>query len=176
MVEDEERFGRVSIPKRAWAPVPIGPHVPRKIVGESVYAYLAVAPQEGEMTCFILPYSNTAMMNVFLKQVSNDFSSHFMVMQLDQASWHDSNDLLIPEDIRLIPQPSYSPALNPVEHVWDEIREKHFSNVCYSSLDDLTQVLSDALIQRASDPPFLRSLTYFPHLRIAAYRYFVEGG
>jgi transposase len=168
MVQDEGRFGRVSIPKRAWAPAPIRPHVPRQIVREYVYAYVAVAPKYAEMTCLILPYSNTEMMNMFLKQVSEDFSSYFIVMQVDQASYHDSNDLLIPENIRLIPQPAYSPELNPVEHVWDELREKHFDNVCCSSLDQVTQVLSDALIQIASNPSALRSLTYFPHLRIAA--------
>jgi transposase len=168
MVQDEGRFGRVSIPKRAWAPVPIRPRVLRQIVRQSVYAYVAVAPKEGKMTCFILPYSNTEMMNVFLQQVSSDFSSYFIVMQVDQASYHDSNDLLIPENIRLLPQPPYSPELNPVEHVWDDIREKHFSNLFYSSLDEVTQVLSDALMQLASDPPALRSMTYFPHLKIAA--------
>jgi transposase len=168
MVQDEGRFGRVSVPKRAWAPIPIRPHVFRQIVRESVSASVAVAPKQGEMTCLILPYSNTEMMNVFLKQVSSDFSSYFIVMQVDQASYHDSNDLLIPENIRLLPQPPYSPELNPVEHVWDDIRENHFANVCCASLDDVTHVLSDALIQIASHPSALRSLTYFPHLRIAA--------
>lgn len=168
MVQDEGRFGRVSVPKRAWAPMPIRPHVPRQIVREFVYAYVAVAPKEGKMTCFILPCSNTEMMNLFLKQVSEDFSTYFLIMQVDQASWHGSNDLLIPENIRLLHQPAYSPELNPVEHIWDDIRENHFSNRAFSSLDQVTQALSDALMIIASDPSALRSMTYFPHLRIAA--------
>lgn len=167
MAQDEGCFGRVSIPKRAWAPTPIRPRVPRQIVREYVYAYAAVAPKQGEMSCLILPYSNTEMMNLFLKQVSADFSSYFIVMQVDQASWHTSNDLLIPENIRLIPQPAHSPELNPVEHIWDEIREKHFFNMCCPSLDTVTQILSDALMQISSDQSSLSSMTYFPHLRIA---------
>jgi transposase len=168
MVQDEGRFGRVNTPKRAWAPLPVRPHVLSQRVRESVYAYAAVAPEIGEMTCLILPYSNTEMMNLFLKQVSEDFHSYFIIMQLDQASWHGSNDLLIPENIRLLPQPPYSPELNPVEHVWDDIRENHFGNACFSSLDDVIQALSNALVSLSSDPSALRSLTYFPHLRIAA--------
>jgi transposase len=167
MAQDEGCFGRVSVPKQAWAPMPIRPQVGRQIVREYVYAYVAVAPKEGEMTCFILPYANTEMMNLFLKQVSADFAKYFIVMQVDQASWHDSKDLLVPENMRLIPQPAYSPELNPVEHIWDEIREKHFSNVCYSSLDSVIQTLSDALLEISSHPSYLRSMTYFPHLRIA---------
>jgi transposase len=120
------------------------------------------------MSCLILPYSNTAMMNLFLKQVSEDFSSYFLIMQVDNASWHGSEDLLIPENIRLIYQPAYSPELNPTEHLWDEIRENYFANRCFSSLDEVSQALCDAFDDISSHPNDLRSLTFFPHLRIAA--------
>ncbi len=30
---------------------------------------------------------------------------------------------------------TYSPQLNPVEHIWDEIREKWFANEVFNSLD-----------------------------------------
>jgi len=56
-------------------------------------------------------------------------------MQVDQAGWHTSKDLVIPENIRLIYQPAYSPELNPVEHIWEELRENSFYNRCYKSLD-----------------------------------------
>jgi transposase len=90
LAQDEGRFGRVSLPKRAWAPKGLRPLAPRQIVRESVYAYAAVDPKEGKMTFLVLPYSNTEMMNIFLKQVSEDFSSYFVVMQVDGASWHRS--------------------------------------------------------------------------------------
>src|SRR5437016_8793403 len=80
-------------------------------------------------------------MNLFLEQVSQTFSKYFIVMQVDQAGWHSAKDLVIPENIRLIPQPAYSPELNPVEHIWDELREKYFHNRVFSSLDRLIDVL-----------------------------------
>jgi hypothetical protein len=149
-------------------PPHVRPQVPYQFVREYVYAYAAVAPKEGRITFLILPYSNTEMMNMFLKQISDDFSQYFVLMQVDQASWHSSKDLVIPENIRLIYQPAYSPELNPVEHIWDEIREKHFYNHHYESFDKVMQELCDELIEVESDPQHIRSMTYFPHLRMVA--------
>jgi transposase len=168
LVQDEGRFGRGNPPRRAWAPEHVRPLAPSQFVREYVYAYAAVAPEKGEMTFLLLPYSNTAMMNIFLKQVSHDFSSYFVVMQVDQAGWHRSKNLVIPENIRLIYQPAYSPELNPVEHIWEELRESYFSNRWYPSLDQVMQRLCDGLLQIEADAQHLRSMTYFPHLRMAA--------
>lgn len=92
-------------------PKGIRPIVPSQQVREYVYAYAAVAPQLGKMTSLVLPYANTQMMNLFLQQVSQDFSSYFIIMQVDKAGWHRSKSLEVPENIRLLPQPSHSPEL-----------------------------------------------------------------
>ena len=128
--------------------------------------YTAVAPLQGEMVSLILPEASTAMMNLFLEHVSLTFSTSFIVMQVDGAGWHRASDLVIPENIRLIPQPAYSPELNPVEHIWEELREKYFSNRLFSSLDRLIDVLCQGLAALASDPDRLRSLTSFPHFNV----------
>jgi len=71
-----------------------------------------------------------------------------------------------PPNIRLIPQPAYSPELNPVEHIWDELREKYFHNRIFPSLEALIDVLCQGLCDLADDAERLRSLTGFPHLKI----------
>jgi hypothetical protein len=40
------------------------------------------------------------------------------VLQLDQAGWHGRENLVVPEGIRLVFQPSHSPELQPAEHLW----------------------------------------------------------
>jgi len=105
MAQDEGCFGRISTPTRCWAPPGVRPQAPRQVVREYVYAYTAVAPERGRMTSLILPSANTAMMNLFLDQVSDVFADYLIVMQLDQAGWHTAHALKIPENIRLIPQP-----------------------------------------------------------------------
>lgn len=166
MAQDEGCFGRISRAKRCWAPAGMRPHAPTQVVREYMYVYAAVAPVQGQMISLILPEVSTSMMNLFLEQVSQTFSKYFMVMQVDQAGWHSAKDLLIPENIRLIPQPAYSPELNPVEHIWDELREKYFHNHIFSSLDRLIDMLCYGLNALADDAERLRSLTSFPHLKI----------
>jgi hypothetical protein len=166
MTQDEGCFGRLSIPRRAWAPAGIRPHAPRQLVREYSYVYAAVAPAEGKMTSLILPSADTEMMNLFLSHVSSTYAKSFVVMQVDQAGWHLTNELTIPENIRLIPQPAYSPEHNPVEHVWEELREKQLANLAFASLDDVIDKVCEGLNQLEADPQRLRSLTYFPHFRM----------
>ena len=118
------------------------------------------------MLSLILPEASTAMMNLLLEEVSRAFSKYFIIMQVDQAGWHNSKDLVIPENIRLIPQPTYSPGLNPVEHIWDELREKYFHNRVFPSLELLIDMLCQGLNALAANAERLRSLTGFPHLKI----------
>lgn len=106
------------------------------------------------------------MMNLFLEQVSQPFSTHFIVMQIDQAGWHSAKDLVVPENMRLIPQPAYNPELNPVEHIWDELQEKYFHNRVFPSLELLSETLCQALNTLTDDVDHLRSLTNFPHLNV----------
>ena len=87
-------------------------------------------------------------------------------MQVDGASWHRANELIIPENIRLVSQPAYSPELNPIEHIWDELREKYFHNRIFPSLELLIDALCHGLNDLAANPKRLRSLTGFPHLKI----------
>jgi hypothetical protein len=69
----------------------------------------------GKMTSLILPSADMEMMNLFLEHVSKTEASYFVVMQVDQAGWHQSKDLQIPAHMRLLAQPAYSPELNPVK-------------------------------------------------------------
>jgi hypothetical protein len=137
------------------------------VVREAIYAFTAVAPAIGKICSLLLPSANTGTMNIFLEHVSQTFSGYFLVMQVDQAGWHQAKDLIIPENIRLIKQPSYSPELNPVEHIWDDIREKYFHNRIFTSLDSLTEKLCEALNTLSNDPDRITSMTFFPHLRVA---------
>jgi putative transposase len=147
-------------------PPGIRPKVPRQVIRESCYVYAAVAPEQGLMTSLILPSADTAMMNLFLAQVAQDFAEYFIVMQVDQAGWHWAKDLQVPENIRLIFQPPYSPEVNPVEHLWEELREKYLHNRVFSSLEELVEVLCQALSELTGEKERLRSMMFFPHFRV----------
>ena len=58
-------------------------------------------------------------------------------MVIDGAGWHRSDGLKAPANIYLLKLPPYAPELNPMEHVWDELREKFLHNRVFQSLDAL---------------------------------------
>ena len=120
------------------------------------------------MTSLILPSADIEMMSLFLEHVSSIYANYFIVMQVDQAGWHLTNELAILENIRLIAQPAYSPEVNPAEHVWEELREKQLSNLALPSLDDVIDKVCEGLNQLDADPEHLRSLTSFPHFRMVS--------
>ena len=164
--QDEGRFGRISDVRRAWSPVGARPQAPRQVIRSYLYVFTAVCPALERMTSLILPWANTEMMNIFLRQVAEDFSDYFILMLIDQAGWHISQKLEVPENIRLIKLPPRSPELNPSEHIWEELREKNFANKAFGDLDGVEDTLCRGLNDLARDPEKLRSMTNFPYLNI----------
>jgi transposase len=59
------------------------------------------------------------------------------VLLLDQAGWHGARDLAVPENITLLALPPRSPELNPVENVWQFMRQNWLSNRVFSSYADI---------------------------------------
>jgi hypothetical protein len=162
--QDEGRFGRISDVRRAWSPLGTRPQAPRQVIRTYLYVFTAVCPALGRMTSLILPWANTEMMSIFLRQVAEDFSDYFILMLVDQAGWHISQKLQRPENIRMIKLPPRSPELNPVEHIWEELREKNFANKAFRDLDEVEDNLCQGLNEIAIDPDKLRSMTNFPYL------------
>ena len=120
----------------------------------------------GKITSLILPYANTEMMNLFLQEVAQDFKDFFVIMLVDQAGWHTSKKLIIPDNVRLVPQPPHSPELNPAEHVWEDLRENAMPNAAFKSLDQVERALCHRLVDLGNNPERLRSMTNFPYLRV----------
>lgn len=171
MFQDEARFGRMARIRRCWAPPTLRPRVANGYERQFVYVYGAVSPLQGQLDWKICGEMNTDRMNEFLDQISNAHPDEFVIMVLDGASSHKSHDLRIPENICFHPLPSYSPELNPQEHVWDELREKEFPNRVYDSMDGVLAQLGLGLPRLAANTAGLRSLTAWPwivHLNLNA--------
>ncbi len=135
------------------------PVVTQQFVREYTYAYTAVCPQTGESYSIIAPCNNTEVMAVFLTELSNHYRHYRMIMILDGAGWHTSKLLEIPENIKLLHLPPYSPELNPVEHIWDYIREqKKFNNYTFQSIEAVEDKLESVLLGLHNEKEVLKSL------------------
>ena len=161
MFQDEARFGRINDPRRCWAPKGFRPEVGMQIVREYTYAFGAVSPNDGTLDSLVLPIVKAEAMSIFLEEVARRHPEEFILMFLDGAGWHRANDLTVPDNMRLEALPPYSPQLNPVEDIWDEIREKWFTNEVFNSLDAVEDRLVEALVALENDRELVASTTGF---------------
>jgi len=164
MLQDEGRFGRISTPHRCWAPRGVRPCVPSQMIREYTYAYAALCPHNGAMDSLILPEVSEKAMSIFLREVSERHPDDFILMLMDGAGWHRGKALAVPRNMALLFLPPYSPELNPVEHIWDHIRENWFSNEVFNSIQAVEDQLERSLAALERDPARVASMTGFPWL------------
>ncbi len=117
---------------------------------------------DGELDTLILPHVNGDCMQLFLDEVAARHPDDRIVMVLDGAGWHQSQGLAPPVNLRLFKLPPYSPELNPVGHLWDELREKSFRNLVFDSLDALEGHLESALREMENDITRVQSIVAWP--------------
>jgi transposase len=85
-----------------------------------------------------MPVCNTKAMNLHIVEIAAEVApgAHAIVI-LDQAGWHMSNRLNVPDNITLMPLPPKCPELNPVENLWQFMRDNWLSNRVFSSRDNI---------------------------------------
>ena len=115
-----------------------------------------------------MPACNTEAMNLPLAEIAAEVASgaHAVVI-LDQSGWHMSNRLNVPANITLMPLPAKCPELNPVENVWQFMRDNWLSNRVFSSYDNLVDHCCHAWNSLIDQPWRIMSLG----LRDWAHRY-----
>ena len=123
---DEARVGQKGTLAYVWAPVGSRPAMVRDNRHDSAYLFGAICPAREVGAAVIMPAANTEAMNEHLQEISSQVStSAHAVLLLDQAGWHQTGGrLCVPDNITLLPLPPYSPELNPMENVWECLREQ----------------------------------------------------
>lgn len=162
MFQDEARFGRMTDPRRCWAPFPQRPLCKAMLTREYTYAYAAASILDGRLDTLILPAANTQCMQIFLNEVAARYPEDRIVMVADGAGWHRSSLLKLPDNMIFLKLPPYSPELNPVEHLWDDLREKSFGNLVFDSMLTLEDHLEIALRNFELAPERVRSIVAWP--------------
>lgn len=136
---------------------------------KAVYAYGAVSIGTGQVDSLILPRVDTVCMQIFLDELACRYLNEKLVMVLDNAGWHVGKNLKIPKNMRLLPLPLYSPELNPMENIWDELREKSLHNRVFESLDEMERHLLKALHEMEASPDRTNSIASWPWVLDALY-------
>ena len=136
--QDEARIGQKNKITRRWARRGTRPSAPHDQRTRSTYIFGAICPKRGVGAGLVLPRCNTAAMALHLVEISQAVApGAHAVLLLDQAGWHLSDKLAIPANITLMPLPAKSPELNPVENIWQFMRDNWLSNRVFRSYDDI---------------------------------------
>ena len=128
-----------------WAEKGSRPTAVKQTEYEWVYVYGAVNPITGASSAMLAPTVNTDYMNEHLRFISEETGQDkHVVLVLDQAGWHVSKTLKVPDNITLLHLPPYSPELNPIERLWLYLKSHYWSNRIYMDYDDLFASCRDA--------------------------------
>ena len=101
-------------------------------------------------------------MKVFLDELARRHDGQYILMIYDGAPCHSPGALNIPDTMTVRTLPPYSPQLNPVENIWDDMREKFFANIVFESMDAVENEISEACLHYEENTETVRSITAFP--------------
>jgi transposase len=135
---DESRFGTHSKIGYAWFKKRSRTRIPYKLGFKYFYVYSAVSTH-GDNFSLIADGVNKEYMQVFLNEFAKTLTKH-IIFVMDNAGWH--NGLKIPENIKIMHLPPYSPELNPVERLWRYLKDNTLKNKVYDTLNELESVVS----------------------------------
>ena len=152
--QDEARVGQKNKITRRWALRGTRPVAPRDQRTKTAYIFAAICPQRSEAIDLILPCCNTAAMNVHLAEISAAVEPGAQaVLLLDQAGWHTTAKLNLPDNITTMPLPAKALELNPVQNIWQVMRDNGLSNRIFRSYEQIVALCSEAW-NRLRDQPW----------------------
>ena len=165
---DEARIGQKNKITRRWAKRGTRPAAPKDQRTASAYIFGAICPAEGKGVGLVLPRCTTEGMTLHLKEIAQAVApgAHALVL-VDQAGWHQSKRLVVPDNITLVPLPSKAPELNPGENIWQYMRGNWILNRIFASYGDILDHCYDAWTKLTDRPWIIISIG----LRECAHRF-----
>ncbi len=130
---------------------------------QNFYVYGAVAPTTGDDFFLELPQLNSTNFQVFIDAFAAAYPDTLNLVVLDNSRCHTAKNVCVPDNVRFIFLPPYSPELNPIERLWRDLKD-HLAWLQFTDLADQQDFVGALL--RAYTPVTIQSLT--------GYAYFVE--
>src|SRR4051794_24986995 len=158
--QDEARVGQQGTLTRVWARRGTRPRAPRDRRHAWAYLFGAVCPERAVGAGLVLPYVDTEATGLHLAEIGRHIApgAHGVVV-LDGAGWHGAGDLVAPENLTLLPLPRYSPELNPVENVWEYLRQNKLGLRVWPDYDAIVATCCEAWNWLLAAPDRLASIT-----------------
>jgi putative transposase len=162
---DEARVGQKGRVTHVWYERGVRPRGVRQHRFGSASLFGAVGPGRDAGVALVLPEASTAAMGLLLAELAGSLpaGTHAVVV-LARAGYHVAHDLKVPPNLTLVRLPPYASELNPVERVWQHLRERHLSHRLFRDVAAVVDACCAAWRRLLAEPGRLRSLTAFPWL------------
>jgi transposase len=160
---DEHRIGLKPIIRRVWCKRGQRPLVAVQHRYKWMYEYGFVCPSSGKTFWLLLPRVSIAAYTLALEEFARTVGAgpnKQVLVVLDQAGWHRSQQVVIPEGLHLVFLPPYSPELQPAEHLW-ELTDQALANRHFRDLEELTEVQAERCRKLQELPELIRNRTQF---------------
>ena len=167
--QDESRIGLITKQKRVLTLKGIKPVGKYKHSYKYFWLWGSFSPITGHAHYMI---SGGVCKNAFIAYL-NDLSLYksreLKILIIDNAAFHSTKDVELPENIILLPIPPYCPELNPAEKMWQWFKSK-VSMKIYKSLDDLENELVKLI--KNTDREKVKKITSYEYLLTNYYSIF----
>jgi transposase len=130
----------------------VRPRVKTKSTRTGYSLYGAVEVRTGERFFLEAERMNTEGFQLFLDGFSASHPADFHVLQVDNARFHTTAKLALPDNVMLLYQPPYSPEVNPIEQVWGWAKGEIAGEI-FATVADLKRRVN-AVIAGAGDAVF----------------------
>jgi DDE superfamily endonuclease len=157
---DESRFGLLPIQRRRLTFTGVKPLGTVQYRFENFYVYGAVEPTTGESFFLELPYLNSTNFQIFLNEFSLGYPETLNLVLMDNGSCHTAKSLVIPDNVVCLFLPPYSPELNPIERLWQDVKDQ-LAWVLAGTLAELEHHVEMIITHYAQAA--IRSLTSYPY-------------
>ena len=144
---------------RIWAKTGSRPRLPADQRYTNAYLFGAICPMAAKGAALMLPFANTRAMQMHLDEISRNVAAkaHGVVL-MDRAGWHGTDKLKVPKNLTIILLPSRSPELNPVENIWQYLRQNWLSNRVFEDYDAIIEAGCQAWNKLIVQPETIRSI------------------
>jgi DDE superfamily endonuclease len=150
------------ITRRVWAPQGERPLAPGHHRYEWLYVTAFVQPTSGE----VIWYLSNGVSKPFFERLIATFAHEAgagrdrrIVLVLDNAGWHTEPGLAVPDGIRLVYLPRYSPELQPAECLWP-ILDEPLANRHFETLDEIDAVVAQRCLTLDAHPNLITAANF----------------
>ena len=128
---------------------------------KNTYLYGAFSPIDGDAFIYEIEGTTSEIFFRYIEQLSLHRPDELKIVVIDNAGFHSLKEFIIPDNIKLIRIPPYSPELNPSEKIWAFIKQS-YKNKVFETMEILKNWLSDFIVNKIH-PEIVKSITHHPN-------------